>query len=83
MVEPVASTSTSRISSFVVSAFSGGSVPVRKMPTFAPGRMNEPTRAVSLRLTEIAIIPSGIGRVVSASTSSAPPNFSAISCSPG
>ena len=45
--------------------------------------MNEPTRAVSLRLTEIAIIPFGIGRVVSASTSSAPPNFSAISCSPG
>ena len=31
VVEPVASTSTSRISSFVVGAFSGGSVPVRKM----------------------------------------------------
>ena len=67
----------------MTSSLAGAHVPVRKIATSEPGLTNPATRAVSVRLTEIAMLPLGMGRLVSASTSAAPPNFSGISCSPG
>ena len=66
------------------SSLAGATLPVRKIATSDPGLTNPATRAVSVRLIEIAMLPLGIGRLVeSASTSEAPPNLLVISCSPG
>ena len=51
-----------------------------KIATSEPGVTKPATRAGSLRLTEIATIPLGIGSTL---LSAAPPNLEAMTCSPG
>ena len=55
-------------------------LPFMKMATLSPGFTNPATRAGSVRLTEMAILPLGIARALALP---ATPNFEVISCSPG
>ena len=54
--------------------------PVMKMATLSPGFTKPATRAGSVRLTEIAILPLGM---VSPLAVPVAPNLELISCSPG
>ena len=54
---------------------------LRKMATLSPGLTNPATRAVSVRLIEIAMLPLGIVSVLVAAAVAA--NFVEMICSPG